>query len=91
MIIVVILIILTIFFVIKGTKRGNEIIDDSEPIRKIYNDSNLKPTLDTKVEKGHEIKIVYKDKEDFFIWKCPNCEVENRSTNKKCYVCNHTI
>lgn len=91
MIIVAILIILVIFFVIKGKKKDDEIIDNSEPVTKIYIDPNLKPTQNLQIEQGHEIKNIYKDKVDSFIWKCPNCEVENRSTNKKCYVCNHTI
>ena len=69
-----------------------EIKEIKDSIPKVLYSKNLEvKELETKKIGEHEIKRICLDKSDVFVWKCPNCEVENRSTNKRCYVCKHNI
>lgn len=96
MIILVILVIIIIAIII--IKRNQNDVTDNPKTeieelasKVLYSNDLKKKELEIITKEKHKIKKIYMDKEDSFIWKCPNCEVENRSTNKKCYVCNHNI
>lgn len=54
-----------------------------------FSDDFLKKEPITTYDKDHVITTIYVEKEDKFIWICPNCEVENLSSKKKCCVCNY--
>lgn len=43
----------------------------------------------TKEEGNHTITTLYESQEDNFVWVCPNCEVENPASKKKCCVCHY--
>lgn len=96
MIILVILAIVIIAVIIMKKNRDNvsdipvKVIEDSAS--KVLYSKNLETKeIETKKTGEHEIKRICLDESDSFVWKCPNCEVENRSTNNRCYVCKHSI
>lgn len=64
-----------------------ELDNDSSEVR--FSDEFKKEDPVTTVHENHIIVRIYMDKSDSHIWVCPNCEVENPSSKRKCYVCNY--
>lgn len=56
----------------------------------VYISKEFKEKKDIVKEEGdHTITTLYESQEDNFVWVCPNCEVENPVSKKKCCVCHY--
>lgn len=66
-------------------------IDLGEPTTSnVYISEEFKEKKDrTKQEGNHTITTLYESQKDNFVWICPNCEVENPVSKKKCCVCHY--
>ena len=74
----------------KGKNDNEKEIVNIEKTTSTIHFSNKKYEPVTITEGEHTITIIYRDKEDTFVWICPNCETENLSSRSECQVCKTT-
>lgn len=64
-------------------------LDDTSSSDIRYSDEFKDDNPKIKIIKEHAILKIYMDKNDLYTWVCPNCEVENLPSKRKCIVCNY--
>ncbi len=72
----------------KSGKDTGEKIEMENTSSTIHFSDDFKNKGSATIEKEHMITTILMNKEDSCVWVCPNCEVENPSSEIKCCVCN---
>lgn len=90
--IVIIAIIILILIFKKSNKKSidtNIELEETTSSKVHFSNSFKNKESVNAIEKKHLITTIYQEEKQDSIWICPNCEVENLPSQKKCYVCHY--
>ena len=95
LIVIILVTIAATFFLLKlvsNKSSDNKVLVNIEPTnsRTVHYSDDFRPAKPVAIiEDNHVITSFLVAKEDSFVWKCPQCEVENPSSKDECLLCKH--